>query len=199
MQSVKSASFTLDVTASVKGDASKVTDAQLKSLLAAPISVKAQGKLSNEPQKAGHDAQRCPCRPEPRRGLEDGRGQIWVQFMNQWYVTTQSTLGGLTGSSPAPSASSSPLTEQLSGRSSSLGIDPTTWTESYQLVGTETLDGTDVYHVAQILNVSKMVDDLMKASGSLSSLTGGLGGSLGQPEPAQFGRTRRPSRTPSRA
>ena len=181
MQSVKSASFTADLSASVKGDASKVTDTTLKPLLSAPITLKAQGKVSNEPQKLDMTLNAAAAGQSFAVALKMDNGQIWIQFMNQWYVIPQSMLSGLTGASPAPSASSAPLTEQLGGAFKSLGIDPTTWTESYQLVGTDTLDGTAVYHVAQVLNVSKMVDDLVKASGSVSSLTGGLGGASASP------------------
>jgi hypothetical protein len=177
MQAVKSATFALDLTATIKGDASKATDAQTKALLQAPIVVKAQGNVSNEPQKADMTLNLSAAGKTFDVGLKMDGDKIWVQFMNQWYETSQSALGGLTGSSPSPSASSAPLTQQLQDSIKQLGIDPTTWTEGYTVTGTETLDGTDVYHVVQTLNVSKVVDDLLKLSQTASGLTGGLGAS----------------------
>jgi hypothetical protein len=177
MQAIKSSSFTLDLTATIKGDASKVTDAQTKALLQSPISLKAQGSISNEPQKADMTLNANAAGQKFDVGLRMDGDKIWIQFMNQWYETSQSALGGLTGSSAAPSASAAPLTRQLQDAIKTLGIDPSGWTDSYTLAGTETLDGTDVYHVVQNLNVSKVVDDLVKLFDTASSLTGGLSAS----------------------
>ena len=99
MQAVKSSSFALDLTATIKGDASKAPDAQTKALLQAPISVKAQGSISNEPQKADMTLTADAAGQKFDVGLKMDGDKIWVQFMNQWYETTQSALGGLTGSS----------------------------------------------------------------------------------------------------
>jgi hypothetical protein len=181
MATVKSASFALDLSATIKGDASKAPDAQTKALLSGPISLKAQGSISNEPQKADLTLNASAAGQKLDVGLKMDGGNIWIQYKNQWYETSQAALGGLTGSSPAPSASSAPLTQQLQGAITSLGIDPSKWTEGYTLVGTESLDGTEVYHVAQTLNVSQFVDDLVKLVQTAGSLTGGLGGASASP------------------
>ena len=184
MKAIKSSSFTLDATATIKGDASKATDAQTKALLKAPITLKAQGSIGNEPQKADVTLTADAAGQTFDIGLKVDGDKIWVQFMKQWYETTQSALGGLTGSSAAPSASSAPLTQQLQDAVKSLGIDPTTWTQSYTVAGTETLDGTDVYHVVQTLDVSKLVDDLAKLGQTASGLTGGASASPSTMTPA---------------
>ena len=175
MQAIKSSSFVLDGTLTIKGDASKAPDAQTKALLKAPITLHAQGSISNVPQKADVTLTANAAGQKFDIGLKTDADKIWVQFMNQWYETSQSALGGLTGSSPAPSASSAPLTQQLQDAIKTLGIDPTSWTQSYTVAGTESLNGTDVYHVVQTLDVSKLVDDLVKLSQTASGLTGGLG------------------------
>ena len=184
MKAIKSSSFTLDATATIKGDASKVTDAQTKALLKAPITLKAQGAISNEPQKADITLNAAFAGQTFDIGLKTDADKIWVQFMKQWYETTQAALGSLAGSSAAPSASSAPLTQQLQDAVKSLGIDPTTWTQSYTVAGTETLDGTDVYHVVQTLDVSKLVDDLAKLGQTASGLTGGASASPSTMTPA---------------
>ena len=181
MQAIKSAAFALDATVAIKGDASKAPDAQSKALMQAPITLKAQGSISNEPQKADITLNANAAGQAFDVGLKVDSDKIWVQFMKQWYETSESALSGLTGSSAAPSASTAPLTQQLQDAIKSLGIDPTSWTQSYTLAGTETLDGTDVYHVVQTLNVSKVVDDLVKLSQTASGLTGGLGGASASP------------------
>jgi hypothetical protein len=181
MQAIKSSAFALDATVAIKGDASKAADAQSKALMQAPITLKAAGSISNEPQKADVTLNANAAGQAFDVGLRVDADKIWVQFMKQWYETSESALGGLTGSSAAPSASPAPLTQQLQDAVKSLGIDPTKWTESYTLAGTETLDGTDVYHVVQALNVSQVVDDLVKVAGTASGLTGGLGGASASP------------------
>ena len=47
MQGIKSSSFALDGTITIKGDAAKAPDAQTKALLKAPITLNAQGSISN--------------------------------------------------------------------------------------------------------------------------------------------------------
>jgi hypothetical protein len=177
MQAIKSSAFALDLTANIKGDASKATDAQTKALLQSPITLKAQGSIGNEPQKADITLNANAAGQKFDIGLRMDGDKIWVQFQNQWYETSQSALSGLAGSSAAPSASPAPLTQQLQDAVKQLGIDPSAWTEGYTVAGTESLDGTEVYHVVQTLNVSKVVDDLMKLSQTASGLTGGATGS----------------------
>jgi hypothetical protein len=179
MQSVKSAAFALDLTASIKGDASKVTDSTTKALLKSPITVNAKGSFSNEPQKADMTLTAAIAGQTLDVGLKMDTGKVWIDFMNQWYVIDQSMLSGLTGSSPAPSATSGALTQQLQDQIKALGIDPTKWSEGYTLAGTETLDGAEVYHVQQAINVDQLVNDILKLSSTASSL--GIGGASPSP------------------
>jgi hypothetical protein len=174
---VKSQSFTLDASLGIKGDPSKAPDAQTKALMQAPVTVKAQGSLANEPQKMDMTMNLAAAGQTFDLGLKVDGSKMWVQVMKDWYVVPEGTLSGITGASPAPSASPGGLTQQLQGLIKQLGVDPTAWTKEWKLVGTETLDGTEVYHLQQVLDAGKMVDDLMKLSGSLGALTGGLGAS----------------------
>jgi hypothetical protein len=184
MQAIKSSSFTLDGTITVNGKPPATATAQTKALFKAPITLKAQGAISNEPQKADITLNAAFAGQTFDVGLKTDADKIWVQFMNQWYETTQSALGSLAGGSAAPSASPAPLTQQLQDAVKSLGIDPASWTQSYTIAGTETLGGTDVYHVVQTLDVSKLVDDLAKLSQTASGLTGGASASPSTITPA---------------
>jgi len=172
---VKSESFTLDASLGIKGDPSKASDAQTKALMQAPVTMKALGSLANDPQKMDMTMNLAAAGQKFDVGLKMDGDNMWVQFMTDWYVLPKEMLSGITGASPSPSATSGTLTQQLQDTIKQLGIDPTAWTTEWKLVGTETLDGTEVYHLQQVLDVSKMVDDLMKVAGTASSLTGGLG------------------------
>ena len=67
-----------------------------------------------------------------------------------------------------------------------MGIDPSGWGTEYELAGTETLDGVEVYHIKAVADPQKLADSLMKAaedpklqqqlgdSGELSQLGQGL-------------------------
>jgi len=67
-------------------------------------------------------------------------------------------------------------TEQLK----SLGLDPSAWGTSYQMVGTEDLAGTQVYHVTATADPAKLAADLTKAMNDPSLLD-----KLGDPSTAK--------------
>lgn len=170
MQAVKSMSFKLELSAEVQGDPAKVTNAQAKAMLGQPITVSAQGKAGNEGNKADMTMAASAAGQSFDLGLKMDADKIWVSFMNQWYEVPKEMLQGLTGASPSPSASASGLSQQLQEQIKAFGIDPATWSKEFKIVGTESMDGVDVYHVAQTLDVAKMADDLVKVMGAASSL-----------------------------
>lgn len=173
MANLKSASFTLDLSAAVQGDTAKMTDEQLKAIAKSPVTVTGQGKVSNDPQKADMTISANFAGQAIDVGLRMDGDSIWVQFMGTWYVVPEDMLSSMTGASPAPSASpTAALTQQLMDQIKGLGVDPSTWSKELTLVGEESVNGVDTYHIAQTLDVDKMVTDLVKVMGSVSSLTG---------------------------
>lgn len=172
MAGLKSASFGLDLSAAVQGDTAKMTDEQLKAMAQSPITVTGQGKVSNEPQKADMTISANFAGQAIDVGLRMDGDSIWVQFMDTWYVVPKDMLSSMTGASPAPSASPSALTQQLMDQIKGLGVDPSAWSQELTLVGEETVDGVDTYHISQTLDIDKMAADLVKVMGSVSSLTG---------------------------
>ena len=45
-----------------------------------------------------------------------------------------------------------------------MGVDPSTWGTTYQMVGTEDLDGVQVYHVKAVADPQKLAESLTKAA-----------------------------------
>ncbi len=116
-------------------------------------------------------------------GLRLVGDKAWVRFMDQWYEgppEIQQALGD-------PSGQNSKTTDvqQLLG---DLGVDPATWMTGLRLVGEETLDGVDAYHLAATPDITKMMTDLMKLlqSGELTKLLDATGsaGALGGASPS---------------
>ncbi len=173
MQGIKSASFALDLSLAIKGDTAKMTDEQVKTIAQSPITIQGQGKVGNEPQKADLGINAKFAGQSLDIGLRMDADKIWVQFMDAWYEVPKDMLtGAIAGASPAPTESPGALTQQLQEQLSSMGLDPAKWSKELTLVGTESLDGAETYHIKQAIDVSTMVDDVLKASGSLSALTG---------------------------
>lgn len=169
-------SVAMDFTASlqVDGDASKATDEQTKALIGSPVALSAKGDVSNEPQKLDVTVDFQGMGQNLAIGLRMDGDQIWVQFMDKWYVVDQTMLQGMTGASPSPSATDGKLTDQIA----ELGFDPAKWVSEWTLVGEETLNGADVYHLTATIDIEQIATDL---SGSLGSL-GAVSGEAADPE-----------------
>ena len=161
----------------MQGDTSKMTDPTAKALLSQGITVKAQGK-SAQTDEAGAVVDMTMSLGIAGQTLDFGMKaadkKAWVEYQGSWYKVDSKSTKSL----DEQAANGAVPTEQLK----SMGIDPSTWGTEYQLVGTETLDGVDVYHVKATADPQKLADSLTKAAEdpSLSKQLGSASGSLGQ-------------------
>jgi hypothetical protein len=166
MAQVKSASFTADMGLEVQGDPSKMTDPTQKALLSQGISLHVEGKSATDPLAAEMTMSVGISGQNLDFGLMAQGDKAWVQYQSKWYAVDQKNATSLSkqaGMGAAP-------TEQLK----SLGLDPSTWGTSYQMVGIETVGGTKVYHVKATADPAKLAEDLTKAM-SDPALLGKLG------------------------
>lgn len=154
MQGVTSAAFTADVALKIEGDAAKMTDPTAKQLLDSPISLHVEGKSGDDPVVAEMDMTVAIMGQNLALGMVAKDKSAWIEYEDTWYAVpqenTQALSEGDSGSLP---------TEQLKD----LGLDPQAWDVEWELVGTETVDGAEVYHVAATPDAKKMAADLMKA------------------------------------
>ena len=172
MATIQSASFSADFGLQVQGDTSKMTDPTSKALLTQGITVHAEGKSQSKPASAvdmtmslGIAGQNIDF------GLRAVGKKVWVQYQGAWYAVdakSTRTLGSQAQASSAPT--------QLKN----LGIDPSSLA-SYQLLGTEDLNGVQVYHVKATADPKKLAAALMKAATdpTLSKELGGASSQLG--------------------
>jgi len=176
MATVKSASFAADLGLQVQGDTSKMTDPTSKALLSQGVSLKAQGKsgrtdagpVADVTVSVGIAGQNLDF------GLKAAGKQAWVQYQGAWYKVDSKSTKSLD-----KQASSGALpTQQLK----SMGIDPSAWGTTYQLAGTESMNGVQVYHVKATADPKKLAEALTKAAENpkLSQQLGSATGSLGQ-------------------
>jgi hypothetical protein len=154
MQGVNSASFTADLKLDIQGDAAKMTDATAKQLLSAPIALHVEGKSSTKPTAANMDVTVSLMGQNLAMGVLAAGEKAWVEYENAWYAVPQENTKALqsSGGGALP-------TEQLAD----LGLDPQAWDVEWELAGTETVDGADVYHLTASPDAKKVADDLMKA------------------------------------
>ena len=107
-------------------------------------------------------------------GMKSAGKKAWIGYQGSWYKVDSKNTKSL----DKQAANGAVPTQQLK----SMGIDPSTWGTSYQLVGTETLNGVQVYHVKATADPQKLADSLTKAAEnpSLNKQLGSASGSLGQ-------------------
>jgi len=154
MQDVNSASFTADLTLKIEGDAAKMTDPTAKQLLSSPISFHAEGSSSTEPMAADMDVTVGIMGQNLAMGVLAEDKKVWIKYEDTWYAVPQENTKGLTSGDTGALP-----TEQLAD----LGLDPQAWSVTWELVGTETVDGAEVYHLSAAPDPTKMAADLMKA------------------------------------
>lgn len=174
MATVNSAAFTADFGLRLQGDTSKMTDPTAKAFLSQGVTLSAQGKSSKKPAATDMTMSVGIAGQTLDFGLKAVGKKAWLEYQGSWYAVDSKNAGALDkqaqkGASP---------TDQLK----SLGIDPSTWGATYELVGTESVNGVQVYHVKATADPKKLADSLAKAAENprLNKELGGATGSLGQ-------------------
>ncbi len=174
MAAVNSASFSADFSLEIEGDASAMTDATAKAMLSDGVTFHAEGKSANDPTAVDMTMSLGIAGQNLDFGMMSQGKKSWIEFQGTWYALDSKNAKSLdeqaqTGAAP---------TEQLK----SLGLDPAEWGTTYELVGTEDLNGTEVYHVKAVADPQKLADALIKAAQdpSLSEKLGGSNSDLGE-------------------
>lgn len=154
MNGLTSAAFTADVKLGLEGDASKMSDPTAQQLLSKPITLHMEGASSTKPQAADMDVTVSLMGQNLQMTVLNEGKKAWVEYEDTWYAIPQEDTKALqsSGSGALP-------TEQLS----ELGLDPKAWTVDWELLGTETYDGAEVYHLKAAPDPKQIADDVMKA------------------------------------
>ena len=155
MQEITSASFSLDLSVEAEGDPDKVTDPTAQQLMQSPISLKASGASSDDPVAADLSMTFAVMGQNIAMEMRAKDDKAWIAYEDQWYVV--------------PAEDSQNATDQLSegalptDQLKEMGLDPNEWSLSWELVGTEELGGTQVYHVSGTADPAKLAESLMNA------------------------------------
>jgi hypothetical protein len=155
MQDITSASFNVDLSIKVEGDSSAASDPQAQALMQSPITVKASGASSDDPVAADLSMTFGLMGQSIKMEMRAKDDQAWVAYQDQWYKVPAEDSKNATGQL---SEGALP-TEQLKD----VGLDPNEWDLTWELVGTEDLDGTQVYHVKGTADAAKFAESLMEA------------------------------------
>jgi hypothetical protein len=81
--------------------------------------------------------------------------EVGGENQGKWYAVDEKNAKSLNDQAETGAAP----TEQLK----SLGLDPSGWGTSYEMVGTEDMAGTQVYHVKATADPAKLAEDLTRA------------------------------------
>jgi hypothetical protein len=172
MKDVKSATMTADVALQLQGDTSKITDPTQKAMLSQGISLRMDGKSQTKPMAADMKLSVSLSGQNIDLGIIADGDQAWVEYQGKYYKVDQKNTKSVTD---AAGSGLSPM-DQL--KKQGLNIDK--WGVKYELVGTEDMSGTQVYHVKATVDTKAMAADLMKQMSSPD-----LGKQLGDPAAAQ--------------
>lgn len=155
MQDIMSASFNVDLSIKVEGDPSAASDPQAQALMQSPITLKASGASSDEPVAADLSMTFGLMGQNIKMEMRAKDDQAWVAYEDQWYKVPAEDSKNATGQL---SEGALP-TEQLED----IGLDPDEWDLTWELVGTEDLAGTQVYHLKGTADAAKFAESLLKA------------------------------------
>ena len=176
MATVNSASFIADVALQIEGDTAKMTDPTAKALLSDGVTLHAEGASGNDPTAVNMTMSLGIAGQNLEFGMMSEGEKSWIEYQGAWYALDTKNSKALdeqaaTGAAP---------TEQLK----SMGIDPASWGTEFELVGTEDLNGVEVYHVKAAADPQKLADSLLKAAEdpTLADKLGGSGSELGAVE-----------------
>lgn len=172
MAQLKSASFSADMGLEVQGDPSKMTDPTQKAMLSQGISLHVEGKSATDPMASDMKMSAGIAGQTLNFGMMAQGDKAWVEYQGKWYAVDQKNSKSLSDQAKTGAAP----TQQLK----SLGLDPSAWGTSYEMVGTEDMAGTQVYHVKATADPAKLAEDLTRAMNDPSLLN-----KLGDPSTAK--------------
>ncbi|MCX6372475.1 MAG: hypothetical protein NTX16_05225 [Actinobacteria bacterium] len=155
MAQLTSASFTADMGLEIQGDPTKMTDPTQKAMLSQGLSLHAEGKSATDPMAADIKMSVGIAGQTLDFGLMAQGDKAWVEYQGKWYAVDAKNSKSLSNQAKTGAAP----TEQLK----SLGLDPSAWGASYEMVGAEDMAGTQVYHVRATADPAKLAEDLTKA------------------------------------
>jgi hypothetical protein len=172
MKDVKSAAMTADVALEVQGDASKMTDPTQKAMLSQGLSLHLDGKSQTDPMAADMKVSVGLAGQTIDLGVIADGDTAYVEYQGKYYKVDQKNTKSVTD---AAGSGLSPM-DQLKKQ----GLDIDKWGVKYELLGTEDMNGAQVYHVKATVDTKAMVADLMKQMSNPD-----LGAKLGDPATAK--------------
>jgi len=155
MQDITSASFSIDLSAKLDGDPAEVTDPTAQQLMESPLTMKASGASSDDPVAADLSMTFGLMGQTIAMEMRAKDDAAWVGYQDQWYEVPPEDSENATGQLSEGALPTDQLKE--------MGLDPNDWDLAWELVGTEDLEGTQVYHVKGTADAAKFAESLMKA------------------------------------
>jgi len=139
---VTSGHFIVDASLKLAGNDARVELPQVRQLVGRTASLRLEGSAAAEPLAADGSMTLSLAGQSVAMGMQAADGKAWVDYGDHWYRLppgpTTDLLDGV-GSSPGLAG----VTRRLAGT----GIDLESWDPRYTMVGVETRDGVDVYHI----------------------------------------------------
>ncbi len=156
MAELSSASFVADLSLQMEGDAAQMDDPMAAEILKDGVKLHVEGASASDPTVVDMTMNVALGSTSLDLAMLAEGEKAWVQYAGTWYAVDQKNseaLGKQADEGAAP-------TEQLK----SMGLDPSGWGTAYELVGSEDLAGTEVFHISATADPQKLAEDLAKAA-----------------------------------
>ncbi len=182
-ETMTSATGTFDVTITVDADTTEMP-APAAAFVTQPVTISGTMAFGSEPQAADMTMSLSLAGQAMEVGVKMLADKGWLQLGGQWYEAPPELSEMMSGKNVDQDAQIARMEEALS----SAGIDPLTWIKDLRLVGEETVDGIEAYHLSGAPDLAKILADVMaltqnpeamKALDPTGALSGLMGGAAG--------------------
>jgi hypothetical protein len=180
-ETMTGAAGTFDVTLSFDADTSQMPE-EAKAFLEEPIAVSGTFGYADEPRAGDFTVALSMAGESMDVGVKLIENKFWLSMLDQWYEAP-AEMEQMMGQS----FDQQTQLDEMKALLDELGVDPVTWFKDLRLVGKETLDGADVYHLSGSPDMAKMMTDVLGLMESeefmgLVDPSGSITGSLGMGE-----------------
>jgi len=154
-ETMTEATGSFDVALTFDADTSDMPD-EAKAFVDEPMNVSGTFGYVNEP-RAGDFAIKLSLAGETIDvGMKLIENKLWLSMLDQWYEAPAEMEQTM-----AQSFDQQTQLEELKTLLGELGVDPVTWFKDLRLVGEESIDGADAYHLAGSPDMAKMMADVV--------------------------------------
>ncbi len=154
-ESMTGAAGDFEVTMSFDVDTAQLPE-EARTFVEGPMSIAGTFAFGSEPQAADLTIALSMLGESMDMGVRMAGEEAWLEIDGQWYEGPPE-MGQMLGSAAGQEGQEADMQQMLVD----LGIDPVTWLKDLTLVGDETVDSVEAYHLAGAPDLAKIMTDML--------------------------------------